>query len=350
MLSLEDKKYALEMWLYTSSRVKVRRSFRKRRGYHTKNLPAISTLQRVVHKFEDHGTVGDRRKGSVSAITATEVRKVERLYQNNQRLSLRTASRRLDISKQKVSLILRRRLLKKAYKAKIRMQLTERQRATRVEASQALLGERRILPKVWFSDESWFYSDGIAQKKNQYYWTINKDAVRPVESQLVPIKVMVWAAVSSKGLIGPYFFHKNGSHINVNKDTYADCLTWFVDKLSKQRKLRSSWFMQDGAPSHTAIKSRQLIMEHFPGRAVGKHFPLSWPPYSPDLTPADFWLWPKVKSIIFSPSREPFTSIAALKRAITFAFNKIRRQDLSHLTAAVERRLQKCIDNQGFRW
>ena len=83
--------------------------------------------------------------------------------------------------------------------------------------------------------------------------------------------------------------------------------------------------MQDGGSSYTAIKSRQLIMEHFPGRAVGKHFPLSWPPYSPDLTPADFWLWPKVKSIIFSPSREPFTSIAALKRAITFAFNKIRK-------------------------
>ena len=97
MLSLEEKKHALEMWLSTKSWVKVRRSFRKRPGYHAKNLPAISTLQRVVNKFKDHGTVRDRRKGSVSAITATEVRKVERLYQNNQRLSLRTASRRLDI-------------------------------------------------------------------------------------------------------------------------------------------------------------------------------------------------------------------------------------------------------------
>ena len=56
-------------------------------------------------------------------------------------------------------------LLKKAYKAKIRMQLKERQRATRVEASQALLGKRVILSKAWFSDESWFYSDGIAQKR-----------------------------------------------------------------------------------------------------------------------------------------------------------------------------------------
>ena len=64
--------------------------------------------------------------------------------------------------------------------------------------------EKDILLEVWFSDESWFYIDGIAQKNNQYFWAFNKDTVEPIESQLTPLKVMVWAAVSSKGLIGPY--------------------------------------------------------------------------------------------------------------------------------------------------
>ena len=63
------------------------------------------------------------------------------------------------------------------------MQLTERQRKTRIEASQELLRQKRILPYVWFTDECWFYSDGIAQKKNQYFWTFNKESVKPVESQ-----------------------------------------------------------------------------------------------------------------------------------------------------------------------
>ena len=79
------------------------------------------------------------------------------------------------------------------------MLLTERQRRIRIEASQELLQQKKILPYVWFTDESCFYSDG----KTQYFWTFNKDSVKHVESQLVPIKVMVWAAVSSKGLIGP---------------------------------------------------------------------------------------------------------------------------------------------------
>ena len=103
------------------------------------------------------------------------------------------------------------------------MSLTERQRKTGSAACKSLLRKKDILPKVRFSNESWFCSDGIGHKKNQYFWAFNKDAVEPIESQLTPLKVMVWAAVSCKGLIGPYFFHKNGSHISVNQEKYCDC-------------------------------------------------------------------------------------------------------------------------------
>ena len=51
------------------------------------------------------------------------------------------------------------------------------------------------LKHVWFTDESWFTTDGITQKNNQFYWALNKDAVKPVISQKYPIKVHVWAAI-----------------------------------------------------------------------------------------------------------------------------------------------------------
>ena len=124
-----------------------------------------------------------------------------------------------------MSTILRQKLLKKAFKARIRAKLTERQRKARIASCKELLSKKRILPKIWFSDESWFLSDGIAQKRNQYFWASDKDDVQPIESQLDPVKVMVWGAVSFTGLIGPYFFHKNGSHIKVNQDTYCDCVS-----------------------------------------------------------------------------------------------------------------------------
>ena len=58
--------------------------------------------------------------------------------------------------------------------------------------------------------------------------------IAPLKSQLTQIKVMVWAAVSSKGVIGPYFFIKM-SHVTVNKETYGDCVLWFVKKLKEKR-------------------------------------------------------------------------------------------------------------------
>ena len=112
----------------------------------------------------------------------------------------------LRFSTRKVSNILRICLLEKAFKAKIRLRLTECQRRNKVAASQVLLEQKDVLQHTWFTDESWFFSDGIEQKRNQYLWALSKDAVESIESQLAPIKVMVWGAVSVNGLIGQHFF------------------------------------------------------------------------------------------------------------------------------------------------
>ena len=212
--------------------------------------------------------------------------------------------------------------MKKAFEAKVRQKLTERQRKARVDASKVLLNKQRILPHTWFTDESWFYSDGIVQRKNEYYWALSKDAVEPIEKQLNPIKVMVWGAVSAKGLIGPYFFHQNGAHMAVNQHIYQECVTWFVEQLKSRKKLSRSYFMQDGATLHTAISTRKMIQDIFGDRVVGKHFPISWPPYSPDLTPADFWLWPTLKRMIFNSRNQPYTSIGSLKKGNHFCIQQ----------------------------
>ena len=350
MLTLEQKKHAIEKWILTRSITSVRRSFRFLPGFHSKSLPPISTLRNIVNKFEVHGILSDRRKGKKSVINSHQINRVKRLYREKQLISLRSASKRLQISTRRVRNILRLTLLKKAFKAKVRLRLTESQRKSRVEASQVLLDKQNILAHTWFTDESWFYSDGIAQKKNQHYWALSKDAVKPVEKQLVPIKVMVWGAVSAKGLIGPYFFHKNGAQISVNQHTYQDCVVWFVEELKSRRKLARSYFMQDGATPHTAKTTRTLLGQIFANRVVGKHFPISWPPYSPDLTPADFWLWPTLKRMIFNKRNQPFTSIGSLKKAITFAFNQLKRVNLQHLKPAVVKRLKLCREKKGFRF
>ena len=149
MLTLEEKKFVVQQWNITRSWIAIRRAFLKRPGYHAKNLPALSSLKLVVNKFNEFGSITDRRKGKKSAITSSEIKKVERLYKNRQLISLRSAIRRLQISRWKVRNILRLRLLKKACKSRVQILLTERQRQARIAAARHLLTHKAILPKTW---------------------------------------------------------------------------------------------------------------------------------------------------------------------------------------------------------
>ena len=114
-------------------------------GFHSKNLPSIMTPGNIVNKFKVHDTLLDRRKGKKSVLESDQINRVRRLYREKHLISLRSASKKLDISTRKVNNILRFTLLKKAFKGKIRLELTESQRKSRVEASQVLLDKQNIL-------------------------------------------------------------------------------------------------------------------------------------------------------------------------------------------------------------
>ena len=154
----------------------------------------------------------------------------------------------------------------------------------RVTQARKLLRIPRLLTflaDVWFTDESWFTGDGISQKKNAYYWALTHDAVKPVRFQKHPTKVHVWATISVRGIIEPYFFHADGKNISVNQYTYQTCVKWFVSELKKRRRFKRAVFMQDGATPHTVLSKREYLRQTFHGRVIGKRFDKPWPPYTP---------------------------------------------------------------------
>ncbi|GFV81807.1 putative mariner transposase [Trichonephila clavipes] len=66
-----------------------------------------------------------------------------------------------------------------------------------------------------------------------------------------------------------------------------------------------SWiFHQDNAPAHFALSVKRFLAKH--SIPVLEH-----PPYSPDLAPCDFYLFPKVKSALKGTR---FESVEAVKR------------------------------------
>lgn len=102
-------------------------------------------------------------------------------------------------------------------------------------------------------------------------------------------KVTVWCAISSAGIIGPWFFEENGNTVTVNSDRYVNMLEQFLFPRLDELDLGDFWFQQDGATAHTSRASMAVLREHFPERLISIRGDLEWPARSPDLSPCDFF-------------------------------------------------------------
>ena len=59
-------------------------------------------------------------------------------------------------------------------------------------------------------------------------------------------------------------------------------------------------FMQDDAPPHIARDVKTFLFEFFTeDRVINCGYKIHWPSRSPDLIPADFWLWGYFKSRVY---------------------------------------------------
>ena len=100
----------------------------------------------------------------------------------------------------------------------------------------------------------------------------------------------------------------------------------------------ASWILHhDNAPSHNALSvKRYLAKNNIP---VMEH-----PPYSPDLAPCDFFLFPKIKSALKGTR---FESVDAVKAKATQLLNSLTQDDLQHCFQQWKIRMERCMDRGG---
>ena len=123
----------------------------------------------------------------------------------------------------------------------------------------------------------------------------------------------------------------------INQQVYKEILRLLLRSLcEKRRELRqdkSRLLHHHNAPAHNALSIRQFLAEK--NIAV-----LEKPPYSPDLAPCDFFLFPKLKGIIKGTR---FEGVEAIKRAVTTELKGIPEESFQQCTEAWQRRMEKCI-------
>ncbi|CAH2009639.1 unnamed protein product [Acanthoscelides obtectus] len=115
------------------------------------------------------------------------------------------------------------------------------------------------------------------------------------------------------------------------------CLPKVITELRKINPERRIILHQHNASSHTAQKTRQYLTEENVEL-------LDHPPYSPDLSPSDFFTFPKIKNILRGQRFQlPEEAVDALKNAVL----DLPTNDWNKCFENWFKRMQMCINLRG---
>ena len=261
-----------------------------------------ATVCKWVRRFNDgrESIKNDPRVGKpVSVLMEKNVATVKKLTEEDARYTVQEIEELSGIHSSSVLKILRERLgLRKICARWVPHLLTEEQKQSRVRfASQVIEKYDKCNPcrleEIVTGDETWichFQPDSKAKNK---VW-VSFEGDRPV---------IAGRCKTSNRMLYALFFYSKGPvlHIPVTKGSSVtgkfsreSVLTQLVDFYQKRRPCtgdRSIKLLHDNAPAHKSATVQEYQEES--GLDILDH-----PPYSPDLSPCDFWLFPSLKEML----------------------------------------------------
>ena len=311
-------------------------------------------VKRVGENYTAHNLNAGRSGRTSSECSDENVFAVMGSCMETPRLGTRKRAPGLGVSRSTLQRILKILNLK-PYHITCKQQLQQADPQTRVDFANWYLGQLRLDPsfedQIWWSDEAHCHLNGYINSHNAIHW----GSERPTDvsqKPLHPIKVTVWCAISSFGILGPYFFENNGRTVTVNGTRYLhmlqndfspDLTRFFINNTDQDPN--DCTFMQDGAPAHTTLRVRAFLRGVFGPRTIGYRLNQHWPARSPDLTPCDFFLWGYVKDELYK--RYPLTGRHALKTAITDIITNMNQTFITNACQSVKRRCTQLLATQG---
>lgn len=319
------------------------RAWKKRHGKHS-NFPTQKTVCSIVQQFRQGRLTPSPRP--FFALTEQKIQEVRAVMQGQPTLSLRRIAQQVQLSLSSVWKVARKHLGLKAYKITKNFALKEPDRARRTDfchwALEKIDQDPSFLDQLWFSDEAHFHLNGYVNSQNCRIWGEENPHVS-VQVGLHSRKVTVWAAMSRKAIIGPFFFREGET---VTGDRYREMIdNFFIPELYCLGETEDSvLFQQDGATAHTADETMDLLGDYFGNRLISYRANVPWPPRSPDLTPLDFFLWGYLKSRVYADNPR---TLEDLKDAIRLEMQSIKAEMLQNVSRSFEGRLEKCIDLNG---
>ena len=124
--------------------------------------------------------------------------------------------------------------------------------------------------------------------------------------------------------------------IEIDAVIYTDQFTCY-NKKRPSKRWSGDHLLHDNASSHKCEVVKSFL-------ASGQVKVLNHPPYSPDLNPCDFFLFPRLKKML---SGIKYTSRSSLGSAIHQCRQQIPKEDYLSAFRDWAKKLQKCVSVKG---
>lgn len=279
-----------------------------------------------------------------TARTPENIEKAKHLLANDRRLTKRMIAEELGIGVESARLIVTVDLGKRKLCSKlVPHRLTPEQMQYRLDACGDLIDtadqDRNFLKCIVTGDESWCLKYDPESKRQSLEW---RGPLSPkttkVRSEKSRIKTMLIAFFDSKGLIHKEFLPEGTT---LNAAAYVDILKRLLQRIRRVRPeyaAQGSWaLLHDNARPHTALVVQQFL-------AAKGVVTINHPPYSPDLSPPDFFLFPRLKLAL---KGQRFADISDIQSNVTAELKAIPKEAYAKSFWDLYSRSQKCIAING---
>jgi len=195
-----------------------------------------------------------------------------------------------------------------------------------------------MFDRVITGDEMWCFQYDPETKRQSLQWkTQNLPWPKKACTFQSQVKTMLVCFFDHKWIVH-YEFTAQGQM--VNQQCYLEVLTWLRESVQRKRPglWPDKWILhQDNAPAHDALRVREFLAKN----PITK---MDHPPYSPDLAPCDFWLFPKLKNAF---KWQRFADLSDIKRNVKTLLRGIPENDFQDCFRQWHHHLTKWIAPWG---
>ena len=151
-------------------------------------------------------------------------------------------------------------------------------------------------------------------------------------------KVMLLTFFDSEGTV--HHEYAPDGH-TINKEFYLEVLRRLYESVCRKRQEKwqdGNWILHhDNAPAHTSCLMRQFLAKHSTAQ-------LQQPPYSPDLTLCDFFLFARLKKVL---KGHRYEAKEDSKRNLTKTLLDIPKEEFTKCFQQWRRHWAKCVAAEG---